>query len=100
MGRGRHGAPRRGLRISNDLAKGLGGRVEHGFGTDFTSVVLSFPLTERERQANWAMAKRRILRSPSRSKVSPSDASAFYPGTKRPDRGSRPVATRPDSNPA
>jgi hypothetical protein len=98
--RSARGAAGRGVRISNDLAKGLGGRVEHGFGTDFTSVVLSFPLTERERQANWAMAKRRIIRSPSRSKVSPSDASAPYPGAKRPDRGSRPVATRPDSNPA
>jgi two-component sensor histidine kinase len=94
------GAAGRGVRISNDLAKGLGGRVEHGFGTDFTSVVLSFPLTERERQANWAMAKRRIIRSSSRSKVGPSDASALYPGAKCPDRGSRPVATRPDPNPA
>jgi two-component sensor histidine kinase len=94
------GAAGRGVRISNDLAKGLGGRVEHGFGTDFTSVVLSFPLTEREQQANRAMAKRRIIRSPSRSKVSPSDASALYPGAKFPDRGSRPVATRPDPNPA
>jgi hypothetical protein len=94
------GAAGRVVRVSNDLAKSLGGRVEHGFGTDFTSVVLSFPLTERERQANWAMAKRRIIRSPSRSKVNPSDASALCPGAKRPDRGSRPVATRPDSNPA
>lgn len=93
------GAAGRGLRITNDLAKGLGGRVERGFGTDFTSVVLSIPLTERERQANRAIAKRRI-RSPSRSKVSPSDASALYPGAKCPDPGSRPVATRPDSNPA
>lgn len=56
------------LRIGNDLAKALGGRVEHGFGAEFTSVVLSFPLTERERQANWAMATRR-LRSPRRPAV-------------------------------
>lgn len=56
------------LRISNDLAKALGGRVEHGFGAEFTSVVLSFPLTERERQANWAMAARR-LRTPRRPTV-------------------------------
>lgn len=56
------------LRISNALAKALGGRVEHGFGAEFTSVVLSFPLTERERQANWAMATRR-LRSPRRPKL-------------------------------
>ena len=90
----------RGLRISNDLAKGLGGRVERGFGTDFTSVVLSIPLTERERQANRAIAKRRIIPSPRRSKVSPSDASALWTEANCPDRGSRPVATRPDPNPA
>jgi two-component sensor histidine kinase len=90
----------RGLRLSNDLAKDLGGRVEHSSGNEFTSVVLSFPLSERERQANRAVAKRRIIRSPRRSKVSPADASALYPGAKRPDRGSRPVAIRPDPNPA
>jgi two-component sensor histidine kinase len=90
------GAAGRGLRITNDLAKGLGGRVERGFGTDFTSVVLSIPLTERERQANRAMAKRRIP-SPRRSKV---NASALYPGANCPDRASRPVAARPDPNPA
>jgi two-component sensor histidine kinase len=94
------GAAGRGLRITNDLAKGLGGRVERGFGTDFTSVVLSIPLTERERQANRAMAKRRIIPSPRRSKVSPSDASALWTEANCPDRGSRPVATRPDPNPA
>ena len=97
--RSARGAAGRGVRISNDLAKGIGGRVEHGFGTDFTSVVLSFPLTARERQANWAMAKRRIIRSLRRSKVGPSDASALCPGAKCPDRGSRPVATRLDPNP-
>lgn len=64
------GASGRELRISNDLAKGLGGRVEHGYGAEFTSVVLSFPLTERERQANWAMATRR-MRPSRRPKLSP-----------------------------
>jgi len=39
------------FRISSDLAKGLGGRIEHGFAAEFTSVVLSFHLSERERQA-------------------------------------------------
>lgn len=58
------------LRISSELAKELGGRIEHGFGAEFTSVVLSFPLTERERQANWTMSTRR-MRSPRRPKVSP-----------------------------
>lgn len=59
------------LRISNDLAKGLSGRVEIGIGTEFTSVVLSFRMTEREQQANWTMAVRR-MRSPRRSRRSPS----------------------------
>jgi two-component sensor histidine kinase len=98
--RSARGTTGRGLRISNDLAKGLGGRVEHGFGNEFTSVVLSFPLTERERQANCAIAKRRIIRSPRRLTVSPSDASALCTGASSPDRDSRPVATRPDPNPA
>jgi hypothetical protein len=90
------GAAGRGPRISNDLAKSLAGRVEHGFGADFTSVVLSFPLRERERQANCAIEKRRIIRSPRRSKVSPSDASALCTQASSPDRDSRPVATRLD----
>jgi two-component sensor histidine kinase len=62
------------LQISNDLAKGLGGRIEHGFAAEFTSVVLSFHLSERERQASWSMATRR-MRSPralkSRSSATP-----------------------------
>ena len=90
----------RGLRLSNDLAKDLGGRVEHGSGNEFTSVVLSFPLSERERQANCAIAKRRIIRSPRRLRASPSDTSALCTGASSPDRDSRPVATRPDQNPA
>ena len=46
---GGHG---QGLRIVGDLAKSLGGRVEHGVGADFRSVVISFRMSERERQAN------------------------------------------------
>jgi two-component sensor histidine kinase len=99
--RSARGVAGRGLRLSNDLAKDLGGRVEHGSGNEFTSVVLSFPLSERERQANCAMAKRRILRSPCQPRVSPSDASALCTGaSSSPDRDSCPVATRPDPNPA
>jgi two-component sensor histidine kinase len=94
------GAEGRGHRISNDLAKGLGGRVEHGFGDEFTSVVVSFPLTEREWQANWTIVKRRIRQSPRRSKVSRSDSSAFCTGAGSADRDSRPVTTRPDPSPA
>ncbi|WFU82496.1 sensor histidine kinase [Bradyrhizobium sp. CIAT3101] len=51
---------RRWLRIDNDVARSLGGRVEQGIGSEFTSVVLSFPLTEREQQANQGMATRRM----------------------------------------
>jgi anti-sigma regulatory factor (Ser/Thr protein kinase) len=50
--RSARGAAGRGLRIINDLANDLGGRVEHGFDNEFTSVVLSFPLAEREREAS------------------------------------------------
>ena len=96
--RSARGAAGRGLRISNDLAKGLGGRVEHGFGNGFTSVVLSFPLAERERETNWAMAKPRIIRSPRRLRVSPSDASALCTGANCPDRSSHSTATGPDPN--
>ena len=99
--RSARGAAGRGLRISNDLAKGLGGRVEHGFGDEFTSVVLSFPLSERERQANWAMAKRRIMRSPRRVKSQPIRClGASHRSEAAPDQDSRPVATRLDPNPA
>jgi two-component sensor histidine kinase len=88
-----------GLRISNDLANGLAGRVERGFGTDFTSIVLSFPLTERERQANRAIAKRRIIRSPRRLKVSPFDAAALCTGANCGDRSSHPITTAPSISP-
>ncbi|WFU23002.1 sensor histidine kinase [Bradyrhizobium sp. CB1717] len=53
-------APGRERQISSDLARGLGGRIEHGLAAEFTSVVLSFHLSERERQASWSMATRRM----------------------------------------
>ncbi|MBR1212820.1 sensor histidine kinase [Bradyrhizobium sp. JYMT SZCCT0180] len=98
--RAARGAAGRGLRISNDLAKDLGGRVEHGSGDEFTSVVLSFPLSARERQANSAIAERRIIRSPRRLRANLSDASAVCTGASSPDRDSSPVATRPAPIPA
>jgi two-component sensor histidine kinase len=97
--RSARGAAGRGLRLSNDLAKDLGGRVEHGSGNEFTSVVLSFPLSARERQANGAIAKRRIRRSPRGPKVGPSDPLVLCTGASSPDRSSRVVATRPDPIP-
>lgn len=74
----------RALSISNELAKGLGGRVEQGFGSAFTSIVLSFPMTERERQANWAIATRR-MRLPRRPKRSPMYRSELAPSCRAPD---------------
>jgi two-component sensor histidine kinase len=52
--------PGRGLRIVNRLAKSLGGRLEYGFGEQFSSFLLVFPVTERERRANRAVALRRL----------------------------------------
>ena len=49
----------RGLRIVSDLAKSLGGRLDHTFGTTWTSFALDFPLTLREQRANRAIAARR-----------------------------------------
>jgi two-component sensor histidine kinase len=51
--------PGQGLQIVSNLAKSLGGRVEYGFGEQFSSFLLVFPLTERERRANRAVAQRR-----------------------------------------
>lgn len=51
--------PAEGLQIVRDLTKSLGGRVEYGFGAQFSSFLLVFPLTERERRANRVVATRR-----------------------------------------
>ena len=50
--------PARGLRVVSDLAKSLGGRIEYGFGEQFSSFLLVFPLTERERRANRSVESR------------------------------------------
>lgn len=86
----------RGFRISNELAKDLGGRIERGFGSEFTSVILSFTLTEREQQANWTMAMRQMKppRLPSAVRI---DASAAGATADISNQRSRPVAT--ESNP-
>ncbi|WP_298884930.1 sensor histidine kinase [uncultured Bradyrhizobium sp.] len=59
------------LRIAKDIARALGGRIEQGFGAEFTSIVLSFPLTERERDANWTIATRQ-MRAPRRTRATAS----------------------------
>jgi len=51
--------PGQGLRIVSELAKSLGGRMGHIFGTTSTSFVLDFPLTQREQHANRAVVARR-----------------------------------------
>ena len=83
------------FQISADLAKGLGGRIEHGFAAEFTSVVLSFHLSEREQRTSRSMATRRI-RSPrplkARSSVTPGSGSGLS------DQVERPAATGTDSN--
>lgn len=50
--------PARGLGIVRDLIESLGGRLEYGFGPEYSSFLLVFLLTERER-ANRAVASRR-----------------------------------------
>jgi hypothetical protein len=41
------------------LAKSLGGGIEYGAGAQFSSFLMVFPLTERERRANRVVATRR-----------------------------------------
>jgi len=50
--------PARGLGIVRDLIESLGGRLEYGFGPEY-SFLLVFLLTGRERRANRAVASRR-----------------------------------------
>ena len=60
--------PARGLGLVRDLIRSLGGRLEYGFGPDYSSFLLVFVLTERERRANRAAASRRA-RTPRRPKT-------------------------------
>jgi two-component sensor histidine kinase len=54
--------PARGLGLVRDLSKSLGGRLEYGFGSEHSSFLLVFLLSERERRANRAVASRRARR--------------------------------------
>ena len=60
--------PARGLGIVRDLIKSLGGRLEYGFGPEYSSFLLVFLLTERERRPNRTVASRRT-RTPRRLKT-------------------------------
>jgi len=68
--------PARGLGLVRDLIKSLGGRLQYGFGPEYSSFLLVFLLTERERRANRAVASRRA-RTPRRRTIrSISDSTA------------------------
>jgi hypothetical protein len=81
--------PGRGLRIVGDLAKSLGGRMGHTFGTASTSFALDFPLTQREQRANRAVIARRS-RSSRRLKALPTLPSAPVGGER-----ANPIAAQP-----
>jgi two-component sensor histidine kinase len=67
--------PAQGLQIVSGLTKCLGGRIEYGFGAQFSSFRLVFPLTERERRANRAVASRRARGVRQRKAVPPQSRS-------------------------
>jgi two-component sensor histidine kinase len=60
--------PARGLGLVRNLIRSLGGRLEYGFGPEFSSFLLVFALTERERRANRAAASRQA-RTPRRRTI-------------------------------
>jgi two-component sensor histidine kinase len=62
--------PARGLGLVRDLTRSLGGRLDYSFGPEYSSFLLVFLLTERERRANRAVATRRA-RSPRQPKAIP-----------------------------
>ncbi|WP_271613398.1 ATP-binding protein [Bradyrhizobium sp. CCBAU 51627] len=74
------------LRIARDIARALGGRIEQGFGAEFTSIVLAFPLTERERGANWSIAARQ-MRAPRRTRVTASNEAVLAASATADQRG-------------
>ena len=80
----------RGLRIVGELAKSLGGRMGHTFGTTCTSFALDFPLTQREQHASRAIAARRP-RTRRRLKAMPSLPSMPVPG-----EGAQVIAAQPE----
>jgi two-component sensor histidine kinase len=81
------------LRIARDIAKALGGRIEQGLGTEFTSIVLSFPLTKRERDANWTIATRQ-MKARRRTKATASNQAVI---TESASTGQRGAAVETDS---
>jgi two-component sensor histidine kinase len=62
--------PGRGLGLVRDLSRSLGGRLECGVGSEYSSFLLAFLLTEREQRANRAVASR-CARTPRQPKTIP-----------------------------
>ena len=63
--------PAQGLQMVSDLVKSLGGRIDYGFGTQFSSFLLMFPLTMQEQRANRIVASRRARGAMQRKAVAP-----------------------------
>ena len=80
--------PGRGLKIVNELVKGMAGRLQHSFDDGGARCVLVFPLTERELVAAEATAARRA-KTARRLKLIRS-----APGVQR--RRSKPMDIRPE----
>jgi two-component sensor histidine kinase len=78
--------PARGLGLVRDLTKSLGGRLDYGFGSEHSSFLLVFLLTERERRANRAVASRRA-RTPRQPKTIPFGLRPGYDRTVSEFRG-------------
>jgi two-component sensor histidine kinase len=74
--------PGRGLQIVSDLAKSLGGRVEYGFGAQFSSVLLVFSLTEREQRANRVVGLRRSRAAGQRKAMPRLDGHSAHQGQR------------------
>jgi two-component sensor histidine kinase len=81
--------PGRGLRIVGELAKSLGGRMGHTFGTTSTSFALDFPLTQREQHANRAVLARRPRTSRRLKTIPP------LPSAPAQDERANPAAVQP-----
>lgn len=74
--------PRHGLLIVDHLAKSFGGCIESNIGAESSSVLIAFPLTEREQRTNGAGAWRRsrvIRRFKTRNAASRPSNSARLP---------------------
>jgi hypothetical protein len=79
--------PARGLGIVRDLIKSLGGRLEYGFGPEYSSFLLVFLLTERERRANKAVASHEDAASTEDDQFAQADHDTAAPECRRHSAG-------------